>query len=218
MNRPYDRIMSALVLVILTGICTGCCGSPIPFAFFDDNTPVKKGSIAVISGDPSEPTEKVAEYLTHELKQKSVLRVLSQGEIGRRIGKYPIVIKRMQPAESEDKPVWFAKGEKSKLDTIHDQLKTDYLFVVWITDLSRTTVTSSRGGSRVTYSADVYGNLLEYPRAKAIGYSSVRYSRDKSCCLFGKSEGEDVEELFKYSARDMSEKFLSLSKTGKTEK
>ncbi len=205
---------AAIMLTALTA-----CGVHKPFAFFDDNTQIKKGSVAVICADSSEPSERVAEYLTQELKQKSTFRVLSQGEIGRRVGKYPIVIKRAAPESIDtDKPVWAAKGEKSKLDAMHENLKTDYLLVVWTSHLGRYFVRTSNGGSKVTYSAGILGNLYEYPKSKPIAYTNFANSKDQSCCLFGKSEGDDINELLKYSAEEMAEKFLSAAKAEKAGK
>ncbi len=125
-----------------------------------------------------------------------------------------IVMKRADP-ENEDKPVWFAKGEKSKLDSMQAQLKTDYLFVVWISDLSRITTTYSNGGGKVTYSATVLGNLVQYPKSKPIGYSLFADSKDATCCLFGKSEGDDINTLLENSAKDMADKFLAAAKAEK---
>lgn len=206
---PVQIVLAALILAALTG-----CGVHKPFAFFDENTHIKKGSVAVISGDSSEPSERLADYLTQELKQKSTFRVMSQEEIGRRIGKYPIVLKRAVP-ENEDKPVWSAKGEKNKLDAMHAQLKTDYLFVVWAANLQRVFVQYQSGGGKVTYYAGMLGNLYEYPKAKAIGYSNFGNSKDQSCCLFGKSEGDDINALLKYSAEEMADKFLAAAKAEK---
>lgn len=210
-QKNYLRVLLAatIMLAFLAG-----CGVHKPFEFMDENTQVKKGSLAVISGDPSEPTERLAEYLTHELKQKSRFNVMSQEQIGRKIGKYPVVINRQVP-ENEDKPVWLAKGEKSKLNSMQARLKTDYLLVVWISDLSRITTTYSTGGGKVTYSATVLGNLVEYPKAEPIGFSICGYSKDQTCCLFGKSEGDDINELLKYSGQEIAEKFMSVTKSAK---
>jgi hypothetical protein len=51
------------MLAILSG-----CGIHKPFELFDDKTTIKNGSIAVISADGSEPTMRLAEYLTQHLK------------------------------------------------------------------------------------------------------------------------------------------------------
>jgi len=202
------------VAAVLLFLLSGCCGIHKPFELFDEKTAIKSGSIAVISADASEPTVRLADYLTRELKERSTFKVLSQEEVGRRVGKYPVTIKESRP-ENEDKPVWFAKGEKAKVDAMQAQLKTDYLFVVWTGNLTRVTTTSSQGGSSVSYRVNVDGNVIEYPKGRVIGYSIFAGSKGQSCCLLGKSEGDDINEMLKGSAAEMADKFLSAAKAEK---
>jgi hypothetical protein len=205
-----------LTAVGILGILAGC-GVHKPFAPLDDNVQFKSGSLAVISGDSSEPTMVLTQFLTQELKQRSSYRVMGQEEIARRVGKYPVTIKRATP-EQEEKPVWFAKGEKSKLDAMQAQLKTDYLLVVWTANLRKMVVSSQQGGNRVTYSAWIEGNLVEYPKSRAVGYSDFGNSKDQTCCLFGKSEGDDINELLKYSAKELADEFMTATKSEKPAK
>lgn len=220
MKRAIGFRMSSIKIVLtatgILGILTGC-GVHKPFAPMDDNVRFKTGSLAVISGDSSEPTVMLSHYLTQELKQRSGYRVMGQEEIARRVGKYPVTIKRAVP-EKEEKPVWFAKGEKSKLDAMQAQLRADYLLVVWTADLGRRVVTYQQGGSKVTYSAWVEGNLIEYPKSRPVGYSNFGNQKDQSCCLFGKSEGDDINELLKYSAKEMADEFMAATKSEKPAK
>jgi hypothetical protein len=220
MKRAIGFRMSSIKIVLtaagILGMLSGC-GVHKPFAPLNDNVQFKTGSLAVISGDSSEPTVALAQYLTQELKQRSVYRVMGQEEIARRVGKYPVTIKRAPP-EKEDRPVWFAKGEKSKLDAMQAQLKTDYLLVIWTLNLRKMVVTSQQGGSRVTYSAWVAGNLLEYPKSRAVGYSDFGNQKNQSCCLFGKSEGDDINELLKYSAKELADEFMAATKSEKPAK
>ena len=134
------QVLLLLVLAGMVALLSGCGGTPHPFSLYDEKTSIRTGSIAVISADTSELTVRVAENLTRELKERSTFKVLSQEEVRRRVGKYPVTIKAGQP-ENEDNPVWFAKGEKAKVDAMHAQLKTDYVFVVWTDNLRRITKT-----------------------------------------------------------------------------
>lgn len=208
----------ALIALFTLGFLLGCGGTPRPFTLMDQNVRVKPGILSVISGDSSEPTEMLAQYLTQELKQRSTYRVVSQEEIKRRLGKYPVKLKYSFEVENKDKPVWLAKGEKNKLNAIEAQLKSDYLLVVWSTGLSRITTQNQRGGGSTTYSVGVVANLFEYPKASAIGFSDVSYNKGQTCCLYGKSEGEDIDELLKGSARDVAEKLSAATKMEKMEK
>jgi hypothetical protein len=206
------------VLVLFALYCImlvqGCCGgTPYPFALYDEKTVIRSSSIAVVSADTSELTVRLADSLTRELKERSTFKVLSQEEVARRVGKYPVKIKEVKP-ENPDKPVWFAKGEKAKVDSMQTQLRTDYLFLVW-TDNLRKIVRTGQGGSSVTYSVDVYGNLIEYPKSRAIGFTSFARNQGQSCCLFGKSEGDDIHEMVKAAAGSMADDLISAAKAEK---
>lgn len=218
MTRPFlVRRFSALYIflaVCMVGALSGCCGgTPYPFALYDEKTVIRSSSIAVVSADTSELTVQLADNLTRELKARSTFKVLSQEEVARRLGRYPVKVKQGTP-DNPDKPVWFAKGEKAKVDSLQAQLNTDYVFLVWTDNLRKITRTG-QGGSSVTYSVDVYGNMIEYPRSRAIGYTSFARNQGQSCCLFGKSEGDDIHEMVKGAARSMADDLISAAKAEK---
>jgi len=207
----YVYVLFALYCIMLV---QGCCGgTPYPFELYDEKTTIRTGTIAVIAAEGSELTVRLADSLTRELKERSTFKVLSQEEVARRVGKYPVKIKEGKP-ENPDKPVWFAKGEKARIDSMQTQLKTDYLFLIW-TDNLRKTVRTGQGGSSVTYSVDVYGNVIEYPKSRAIGFTSFARNHGQSCCLFGKSEGDDIHEMVKAAAGSMADKFIAAAKAEK---
>jgi hypothetical protein len=201
--------MVYVFLMAVALMATGCCATNVPFEFFQEAYRPRGGSIAVVSGSADETDIKFAEYVTRSLQEKSTLKVLSQPEVDRRVGKYPVNIKTAEPKDS-DKPVWLAPGEKAKVDAMHGALKTDYVLVVWIANLSRI---SSRNG--VSYGASIIGNLFEYSPGKAVGYSDYGRSRSQSCFLFGGSEGKDIDALLKGSAEDLAEDLADRTKTAK---
>ena len=206
----------ALILLALCSVAllSGCCGgTPYPFELYDEKTVIRSSSIAVVSADTSELTVQLADYLTRELKARSTFKVLSQEEVAHRLGRYPVKVKQGTP-DNPDKPIWFAKGEKAKVDSLQAQLKTDYVFLVW-TDNLRKVTRSGQGGSAVTYSVDVYGNLVEYPKSRAIGYTSFARNQSQSCCLFGKSEGDDIHEMVKAAAGSMADDLIAAAKAEK---
>ena len=198
----------------MLGTLSGCCGgTPYPFALYDEKTVIRSSSIAVVSADTSELTVQLADSLTRELKARSTFKVLSQEEVARRLGRYPVKVKPGTP-DNPDKPIWFAKGEKAKVDSMQAQLKTEYVFLVWTDNLRKVTRTG-QGGSSVTYSVDVYGNVVEYPKSRAIGYTSFARNQSQSCCLFGKSEGDDINEMLKGAAEAMADKFIAAANAAK---
>ncbi len=196
--RNVNRAVGVILLLVAVGLLLAGCGVHKPFVLFDDTTVIKESStIAVISADSSEATVWLAEELTKELKERSTLKVFSQAKVGLRLGKYPVTIKKGQPA-TPDKPVWFGKGEKAKVDAMQTHLKAKYLFVVW-TELFRT-------GTSASDNVRVDANVLEYPKGRVIGYSFLS-SR--------KSEGDDINKILKDSAVMIADRFIRAAKAEK---
>src|SRR5512143_4098280 len=165
MMKDILRNMNQAGLIMLflaaLGSLTGC-GVRKPFEFFDETTSIKSSTIAVISADGSDATMRLAAALTKELRERSTFKVWSQAKINLSLAKYPVTIKEGKP-ENPDKPVWFGKGEKAKVDAMQAQLKAYYLFVVW--------TGRARNGISASYITSVNGNVVEYPKGRVIGYS-----------------------------------------------
>ncbi len=179
------------------------CGIHKPFEFFDETTLIKSGTIAVISADGSDATMRLAAALTKELRERSTFKVWSKAKIDLRLANYPVTIKEGKP-ENPDKPVWFGKGEKAKVDAMQAQLKVRYLFVVW-TVFSRATDTSD------AYNVSINGNVVEYPKGRVIGYSLLSGSSRSS-------KGDDIRPMLKHSAAMMADKFVREAKAEKPDK
>ncbi len=178
------------------------CGIHKPFEFFDEMTSIKSGTIAVISADSSDATMRLAEALTKELRKRSTFKVWSQAKIDLRLAKYPVTIREGKP-ENPDKPVWFGKGEKSKVDAMQAQLQVRYLFVVW--------TGFSRNGTSDSYHVSVNGNVVEYPKGRVIGYSLLSGSSRSS-------KGDDTKQMLKASAAKMADRFITVAKAEKPDK
>ncbi len=213
---PVSIVLSILTILMLL---SGCGGVHRPFELVDKNTKIRPGSLAVLSGGASEVDVKLAANLTRELKKRSTFHVMSQEEIARRVSGYPseLVRNSKMPKEEEDNYAWFSQGNKARVDAAQAQLKTDYVFVIWAGNLSKW-VTTGQGGSRVDYVVSVYGRFLEYPKGKIDAYSAFGMSKGQSCCLFGKSEGEDIDALLKDSAEEAADKLISVTGSEKSTK
>jgi len=203
MKDVLRKNQAGLIILFLAalGSLTGC-GIHKPFEFFDETTLMKSGTIAVISADGSDATMRLAEALTKELRERSTFKVWSKAKIDLRLAKYPVTIKEGTP-ENPDKPVWFGKGEKAKVDAMQAQLKVRYLFVVW-TVFSRPTDTSD-------YHVSINGNVVEYPKGRVIGYSLLSGSSRSS-------KGADISPMLKDSAAMMADKFVRAAKAEKPDK
>ena len=192
--RNVNRAVGIILFLAGLGSLAGCATHHKPFELFDETTVIKNSTIAVISANDSESTVWLADALTKELRARSTFKVFSQAKVGLRLGKYPVTIKKGQPA-TPDKPVWFGKGGKAKVDAMEKQLKAKYLFVVW-TELSRT-------GTSASYNVRVDANVVEYPKRRVIGYSF----------LSGRgSEGDAINKMLKDSAAMIADRFIRAAK------
>lgn len=206
-----NGLYRVVCVIALAGSMLSGCATNVPFDFFQEGYKPRAGSLAVVSGGADDSDIRFSDFLTRRLQEKSTLKVLSQDEVDRRVGKYPVNIKIAEPKDS-GKPVWFAPGEKARVDAMHGALKTDYVLVVWVTNISRYSTRSS-----VNYGASIVGNLVDYSPSsgKTVGYSDFGRSRSQSCFLFGGSEGKDIDTLLRFSAEELADEFMDRTHTGK---
>lgn len=210
---PFLIFRSLLLLLAGSFLALNGCGVHKPFELVDGRKQIKPGSLAVVSGGNAQADMNVASYLTAELKEKSTFRVMSQADISRRVPGYPsdIIKASSAPKEAEGNYAWLSKADKGRIDAVHEKLDTNYVFVVWVGDLSRVTTYNQYGGGSTSYVASVYGRLLEYPKANVVAYSIFGESKGRSCCLFGNSEGDDIDTLLKNAAETVAKKFIDVS-------
>lgn len=210
----HAKLIGRLAVLIAVLAVLGGCGKNVPFEFIKEGYAAKPGTLAVVSGGTDDADVRFAEFLTKSLQQRSTMKVMSQADVERRVGKYPVNIKTVRPADL-DRPVWLQGNEKTKVDRMQSAIKTDYVMVVWVANLSRYVTTSSRGGSSVSYGASIIGNLVHYGPGTAVGYTDFGATKGQTCCLFGVSEGEDIEKLLQYAAEEIAKKAADLTRTAK---
>lgn len=208
MRQPYACAAIGLALLL-----SGCGGGGTIFALKDPGYAVKPTSVTVITGGSEETDLKLAEYLTQELKDRTRLQVVSQDEVSKAIPSYPIAVKTVEEKNGEVE--WVDPSEKLLLQKIQAKLKTHYVFVVWSKRLKQTSYCSSRGGCSNTYSADVYGNMLEYPSGQIVSHTAFNRRNSDSVLALFRSKGYYVDELLKQSAEDIVDEFIKVTNTGK---
>ncbi|HEU0005913.1 MAG TPA: hypothetical protein VFS12_07980 [Terriglobia bacterium] len=208
MRQPYACAAIGLALLL-----SGCGGGGTIFALKDPGYAVKPTSVTVITGGSEETDLKLAEYLTQELKDRTRLQVVSQDEVSKAIPSYPIAVKTVEEKNGEVE--WVDPSEKLRLQKIQAKLKTHYVFVVWSKRLKQTSYCSSRGGCSNTYSADVYGNMLEYPSGQIVSHTAFNRRNSDSVLALFRSKGYYVDELLKQSAEDIVDEFIKVTNTGK---
>ncbi|HEX6949562.1 MAG TPA: hypothetical protein VF127_08170 [Nitrospira sp.] len=206
-----QRYMQALIAVAL--LLGGCGGGGTIFALKDPGYAVKPTSVTVITGGSEESDLKLAEYLTQELRERTQLKVIDQEEVSKAIPSYPIAVKTVEERNGEVE--WVDPAEQPRLQKIQAKLKTNYVFVVWSKRLKQTSYCSSRGGCSNTYSADVYGNMLEYPSGQIVSHTAFNRRNSDSVLALFRSKGYYVDELLKKSAEDIVDEFIKITNTGK---
>jgi len=209
LSRRYAYAFIGLTLVL-----GGCGGGGTVFALKEPGYSVKPTSVTVITGGSEESDLKLAEYLTQELKDRTQLKVVAQEEVSKAIPSYPISVKTVEEKNGEVE--WVDPSEKTRLQKIQAKLKTNYVFVVWSKRLKQTTYCSSRGGCSNTYSADVYGNMLEYPSGQIVSHTAFNRRNSDSVLALFRSKGYYVDELLKKSAEDIVDEFIKVTNTGKS--
>ena len=208
MRQPYACAAIGLALLL-----SGCGGGGTIFALKDPGYAVRPTSVTVITGGSEETDLKLAEYLTQELKDRTRLQVVSQDEVSKAVPSYPIAVKTVEEKNGEVE--WVDPSEKLRLQKIQAKLKTHYVFVVWSKRLKQTSYCSSRGGCSNTYSADVYGNMLEYPSGQIVSHTAFNRRNSDSVLALFRSKGYYVDELLKQSAEDIVDEFIKVTNTGK---
>ena len=208
MHKP-GHLYAVIAATLLVG---GCGGGGTAFALKDPGYAVKPTSVTVITGGAEESDLKLAEYLTQELKDRTQLRVVAQEEVSKAIPSYPIAVRTVEEKNGEVE--WVDAAEKARLQNIQAKLKTNYVFVVWSKRLKQTSYCSSRGGCTNTYSADVYGNMLEYPSGQIVSHTAFSRRNSDSVLALFRSKGYYVDELLKKSAEDIVDEFIKVTNTG----
>jgi len=197
-------------LVLLLG---GCGGGGTVFALKDPTYALKPTSVTVITGGSEESDLKLAEYLTQEFRDRTQLKVIGQEEVSQAVASYPIAVKTVEEKNGEVE--WVDPSEKPRLQKIQAKLKTNYVFVIWSKRLKQTSYCSNRGGFSNTYSADVYGNMLEYPSGQIVSHTAFNRRNSDSVLALFRSKGYYVDELLKKSAEDIVDEFIKVTNTGK---
>jgi hypothetical protein len=208
----YSWTYHALAIGALSLLLGGCGGGTL-FALKDPGYSVKPTSVSVITGGSEEADLKLAEYLTKELKERTTLQVLSQDEVSKAIPSYPITIKTVE--EKDGEVSWVHSSEKPRIEKIHSKLKTNYVFVIWSKGMAKNTYCSNRGGCTNTYSANVYGNMLEYPSGKIVSHTAFNRQNSDSFLALFRSKGYYIDELLQESAEEIVDEFIKVTNTGK---
>jgi len=207
-----SKIHGIAALAVVSLFLGGCGGGTL-FALKDPGYSIKPTSVSVITGGSEEADLKLAEYLTKELKERTTLEVVDQDVVSKAIPSYPITVKTVE--ENDGKVAWVDPSEKPRIQKIQAKLKTNYVFVIWSKGLQKTAVCSNRGGCTNTYSADVYGNMLEYPGGKIVSHTAFNERNSDSLLALFRSKGYYVDKMLENAAEGIVDEFVKITNTGK---
>ena len=208
-----NSLSHRVLAIVVCSVFLGGCGGGTFFALKDPNNPIRPTSVSVITGGSEDADLRLAEYLTKELKERTTLQVVGQDEVSKAIPSYPITVKTVE--EKNGEAAWVAPSEKMRIEKIQAKLKTNYVFVIWSKRMVKHTVCSNRGGCTNTYSADVYGNMLEYPSGKIVSHTAFNKSNSDSVLALFRAKGYYVDQLLKNSAEGIVDEFIKVTNTGK---
>ncbi len=200
MNDALKNMNWAGCIILLLTLGMFSCAAHKPFELFDDKTVIKISTVAVINGNNSEATKRLAAELTKALTERSSFKVWSQAKVLSVVK--PVILREAQP-ENPEKPIWLGKAQKTRVDAMQARLKVRYLFVVW-TAFSRTDKSAD-------YRVSMNANVVEYPKGQVIGYSRM-FGSSKS------TKGTDVDRMLKASAAKMADKFIKAANAAKPAK
>jgi hypothetical protein len=209
---PRSARIWAFALIILGAAVLSGCGKGYPFEFLQDGYAPKGSSVAVVSSSADDASERFAQHLTKSLQEKSTLKVVGQSQVAQRVGKYPVSIKTADP-KNWDKPVWYTAKDKARVESIANSVNADYVLFMWVDNISRIT-TTGQGGSSVNYRAVIIGNMVDR-QGRTAGYSNFGSQKGQTCCLFGVSEGQDIDSLLQIAAGEVAREFAQRTGTEK---
>jgi hypothetical protein len=201
MKSVQSFIIYLFVLIAVTAfmLVISCSTSRIAYHELKllDDQKLQKGKLAVISGDSSEFSKRIAYHLTDELEKSGLFLLVKQEEIETLMPKYPekIVDFRLRGTKNIDKPFITATTQSALLE-INKKLRTKYLYLIWVEDVY---VESSRYGERLCVLA--FGRLLAYPENKVIAFTN-----DWPCqgSLSSNSSEKAIDGFMKKIAKDIA--------------
>jgi len=211
-------------------ILISCGGARIAFEMDHDDTYLKPGTIAVISGTNRDEDHMLAESISDNLRDETGFQVMSQKEIAEKIPDY-FYKNIISEWEMKGSKFSFSPENMKAIKAVHKCLNTEYIYVVWSSDLVvipskpadvactclDIVVVLGLGngtGGMVPYTKNaersisriyVYGRLMSFPDDDIIGYTAD-YFFNESCCITMplKTYNYEITDLLKNTGRDIA--------------
>jgi len=212
-KRQMLRVPHLFMLLISLLFIAGCGSKGVYYAALKDAPAVTSGRIAVISGDADDVGKNLAQEVTSRLQQRTNFKVLSQDEITKKLGKYPFDVK-VAILEGGVPSSWLPTDEQKKINKLQTKLDVDYLLILWNRNLNKQVYYSNNGSSEY-YTMSVFGNLLQYPAGKAVGYTDFSYRRPVRFWEAFRRSSYFVNSLIQISAKGITGELSKLAQAEK---
>jgi len=202
-----ERIMKKLftsVAFCLVCIFTASCffSSEVVFGPRGESMPPRKGSIAILCGHDNEYEAQMAEEITLFLAGDGRLSVLSQKAVKSIFPSYPTNFL------VDNNNEWTFDANREVIRKIHEKLKTDYIFVVWIMASGKSYTTGNFTGK---VGVGIAGWLIKFPEEKIVSETCfTREDRVLFTTVIGKSNdacGSLVEEMTEEICAEIDKKW-----------
>ena len=164
-------------------------------------TPVEKGflikkekTLAVLSGRNEDNDIDLTESIIKKISENRNLKVITQSKLKEVIPKYPLNINIVDfNLTSQNKlSSCLSNSSKSAVDVIHKLVKSDYILLVWIDDM-----TGSYYNGSFSTSAFVATRLISYPEGEIVAYSGSWYNGGEWDSLVKKISKDIVHDINK---------------------
>jgi hypothetical protein len=163
------------------------------------NQKINKGTLAVISGNSSEFSKRLAYHLTDELAKSSSFTLIKQEKVEDIFTKYQsdIIDFKLKNTKNLETP-FISPSALSTLSAMNGKLQAKYIYLIWAEDVYLKT---EQYNTSICILA--FGRLIEYPENKVIAFTnqwpcygiSPLVSREKSIDINVKKIGQKIAQI-----------------------
>jgi hypothetical protein len=188
-NKSHNSIIRLcffMLLVSLFSMLSFSCTSRHyrDFDLVDQSYKLNPDSIVVLPGSLREQDLLLAAAVSEYLKKKSSFDVVSFDQVEINIPDYRHILSELKVPDlkkNKSKAYYLSKQDIGQINAVNKKFNSKYVFLVWSGDLVYTADYKANGSAyNIDYLVKVCGRLIEYPKAKIVGYSINEYSQKKS--------------------------------------
>ena len=193
---PY--FMAYLIFAAVLLSCSTADKKGRKFALVEKDLFLQSGkSIAVVSGCNNDNDFQITKLMSDKLSASGKFKVLPQSQISKMVPMYPLNYNIIDFSATVSTNL--SETSRAKIDSLQKSLKTDYILVIWISDMATV--------NRFHRAMILSSRLISYPEGNVVGYSD-RLNDKASSVLFQGS----WEELFEIASNELLKEVLKNTK------